>query len=189
MVAITARGLLSKPTTLETADVAVLNANADNISLYAAGDFLCTSATHPSAPWLGMRIYETDTFVSLIWSIGGWIGLNLKTYTAALDGTYIRQPLSIITGYAEIITDGGGVAGITFPLSGFASGLLSVTSDLMGAVGISDPTPHFKIDYGPRCSNVYYRPLKTGFHIRVYTGTTPATGGTFGVSYTAMGWD
>lgn len=58
---VTARGLLDKPGNLEDADIDVLNANSDKISLYAMGYFLCTSTTRPAAPWQGMEIHESDT--------------------------------------------------------------------------------------------------------------------------------
>lgn len=70
MVEFTSRLGLAKPSTVgELVDVSLLNNNADQIDLYAAGPFECTSTTRPSAPYTGMLIYETDT--DLIWR---WTG-------------------------------------------------------------------------------------------------------------------
>ena len=89
----TARGLLIKPDTLEAADVAVINANMDKISLYAAGAFLCTSTTRPSAPWQGMKIYETDTQYSFTWTGTQWVGVQVLSVDSSLSGGYVAGTL------------------------------------------------------------------------------------------------
>lgn len=61
MATLTTRGALIKPVDGEAADVAIINANSDKLSLYAMGAFICTSTTRPALPWDGMLIKETDT--------------------------------------------------------------------------------------------------------------------------------
>lgn len=73
----TTRAGLRKPEDAEAADIADLNFNADQLSDYAVGDFICTSVTRPPAPWQGMWIFETDTLERLQWSgVSWWTGLK-----------------------------------------------------------------------------------------------------------------
>lgn len=69
---LSARAQLKKPTYLEEADINIVNDNMDLLDLYAVGDFICTSATRPAAPWQGMRIYETDTGARLVRVGANW---------------------------------------------------------------------------------------------------------------------
>ena len=81
----TTRAGLRKPEDPESADIADLNFNSDQLSDYAVGDFICTSVTRPGAPWVGMRIYETDTGASLVY-VGGanpWKPLGIILCTRA----------------------------------------------------------------------------------------------------------
>jgi hypothetical protein len=63
------------------ASTSVVNANITDKrvigrgNLYT-GDFPCTSATRPAAPWTGMTILETDTFDRQIWSGSAWLLLG-----------------------------------------------------------------------------------------------------------------
>ena len=86
MASTTARGGLIKPTDAESADVAVFNANLDAISLYAMGGFICTSTTRPASPWLGMRIFETDTKATGTWDGTQWAMFDTiwQTYTPVI---------------------------------------------------------------------------------------------------------
>ena len=81
----TTRAGLRKPEDPESADIADLNFNSDQLSDYAVGDFICTSVTRPGAPWVGMRIFETDTTANLVY-VGGadpWKPTSIVICTSA----------------------------------------------------------------------------------------------------------
>lgn len=127
----TTRGELSKPTIAEAADITVLNANADKLSLYAVGDYLCTSTTHYASPWVGMRAYETDTGAKILWNGTSWVPEGTIRCTSA------TRPTTIITGQLIYETD----TKLTYQYDGAAwkyrSGFSSVT---LTATGVSNST-------------------------------------------------
>lgn len=69
MATTTSRLALTKPSTSDLVDISVLNTNADKIDA-AIGSYVCTSTTHPSSPFNGQVIYETDTQLTLIYNSG-----------------------------------------------------------------------------------------------------------------------
>lgn len=86
----TSRLLLTKPLTSETADIAVINANMDQIDEYV-GSFICTSTTRPTGAdrFTGMVIYETDTKYRRMWTndttmgAAGWVWCGGKALAIA----------------------------------------------------------------------------------------------------------
>ena len=97
----TTRAGLRKPEDAESADIADLNFNSDQLSDYAVGDFICTSVTRPGAPWVGMRIFETDTTANLVY-VGG---ADPWKPTSIVICTSVARPANPVLGQEIFETD------------------------------------------------------------------------------------
>lgn len=77
MATTTTRLALTKPSTTDNVDIAVLNANTDKLDA-AAGSFVCTSSTRPATPYNGQIIFETNTLNQYVWvaGTGTWVRLG-----------------------------------------------------------------------------------------------------------------
>lgn len=65
-----------------------------------AGAMPATSATHPSNPATGMRIYETDTGLEAYWSGTAWVYPPQLIAKSVLTGSASSIPLSVPSGPA-----------------------------------------------------------------------------------------
>lgn len=72
----TKQGLI-KPTpgTGDLVDITELNQNADKLDQNTP-NFVCTSSTRPGIPFIGMKIFETDTKQEGTWNGTSWIGIR-----------------------------------------------------------------------------------------------------------------
>lgn len=89
MPTLTSRMLLVKPTTAETADIAVINANMDEVD-QNMGARVVTSVTRPTGTdrFTGQQIYETDTGLIRMYDGTNWliVGPTLAPLTAVFTG-------------------------------------------------------------------------------------------------------
>lgn len=67
MASFTSRLLMRKPALGENVNVETdINQSMDKIDAHL-GAFVCTSNSRPASPWIGMKIYETDTNIEFIY--------------------------------------------------------------------------------------------------------------------------
>lgn len=108
MAGATPRLGLIKPTDGEEVDVDELNGNSDKIDAHIQ-TFVCTSTTRPGTPWVGLVIFETDTFTTLLWNGTRWSFISgPPTYIAPTGAQNLTGAWAEITGGpSHLIKDAG----------------------------------------------------------------------------------
>jgi hypothetical protein len=103
----------TRPTTGIAAGTAIYESDTTRMLVYngssweqkAFGQFVCTAATHPSSPFQGLEIFETDTGVSAVYSGSGYLYNLQQIATVTLGASAASIAFSGLPAVTHLVCD------------------------------------------------------------------------------------